>query len=388
MHARCGYTRCELKGQHAQHNAPCARRNAHSDRDEGPGSRARNAARCVERRSCGSRWKSASLSNEPPSPRYRGRFAPSPTGRLHFGSLVAALGSWLMRAREPAGHWLVRVEDLDPPREVPGADADILATLAAFGMASDESVIYQSQRTATTNAHSSNCAALGDVYPCWCSRSDLAPFAGVHPAACVAPRDDAREPAWRLRVPERVIAFDDLIQGRYAQDLSRDVGDFVDTPRRRLVRLPARRRRRRCGARRHGCRPWRRSDRFDAAADCAAGTPRYCRAYATRICRWCSAKTDRSSASRNARRRSTRRSIAGVARRARISRSGGSRSERTIACHAGRGARSALDVRSIPATAPRAGAVCGAAEGRFMSARAQSPHPRDAESPRQRRRTP
>ncbi len=159
-------------------------------------------------------------------PRYRGRFAPSPTGRLHFGSLVAALGSWLM-ARASQGTWLVRVEDLDPPREVPGADADILATLAAFGMASDESPIYQSQRTADYERAFEQLRTLGDAYPCWCSRSELAPFAGVHPAACVAPRDDAREPAWRLRVPERVITFDDLIQGRYAQDLSRDVGDFV-----------------------------------------------------------------------------------------------------------------------------------------------------------------
>ena len=78
---------------------------------------------------------------------YRGRFAPSPTGRLHFGSLVAALGSWLM-ARASHGSWLVRVEDLDPPREVPGVDVEILETLAAFGMASDEPPAYQSRRTA------------------------------------------------------------------------------------------------------------------------------------------------------------------------------------------------------------------------------------------------
>ena len=162
----------------------------------------------------------------PPPHRHRGRFAPSPTGRLHFGSLVAALGSWLM-ARASQGTWLVRVEDLDPPRERPGADADILATLAAFGMESDEPPVYQSQRTADYKRAFERLQALGCVYPCWCSRSDLASCDGVHPRACVAPRDDAREPAWRLCVPERVIAFDDLIQGRFTQDLRRDVGDFV-----------------------------------------------------------------------------------------------------------------------------------------------------------------
>jgi glutamyl-Q tRNA(Asp) synthetase len=158
--------------------------------------------------------------------RYRGRFAPSPTGRLHFGSLVAALGSWLI-ARANQGTWLVRVEDLDPPREVPGADAEIIETLTAFGMASDEPPVYQSRRTADYERALERLQTLGCVYPCWCSRSDLARFDGQHPTACVALPDDAREPAWRLRVPERAIAFDDLIQGRFEQDFRRDVGDFV-----------------------------------------------------------------------------------------------------------------------------------------------------------------
>jgi glutamyl-Q tRNA(Asp) synthetase len=158
--------------------------------------------------------------------RYRGRFAPSPTGRLHFGSLVAALGSWLI-ARANRGTWLVRVEDLDPPREVAGADADILVTLAACGMEPDEPPVYQSQRTADYERAFLRLQTLECVYPCWCSRTDLAPFDGVHPAACVAPGDASREPAWRLRVPERVIAFDDLIQGQIAQELTREIGDFV-----------------------------------------------------------------------------------------------------------------------------------------------------------------
>jgi glutamyl-Q tRNA(Asp) synthetase len=163
--------------------------------------------------------------DRPTSP-HRGRFAPSPTGRLHFGSLVAALGSWLM-ARAARGGWIIRIEDLDPPREVPGADLDILATLAAFGMESDEPPIRQSGRTAAYADAFARLQALGAIYPCWCSRGDLAASDGVHPPTCVAPRDPAREPAWRVRVPARTIAFDDAIQGRVVQDLAREVGDFV-----------------------------------------------------------------------------------------------------------------------------------------------------------------
>lgn len=163
---------------------------------------------------------------ESPSPAYRGRFAPSPTGRLHFGSLVAAVGSWLL-ARAARGCWIVRVEDLDPAREVAGADAAILSTLAAFGMVSDEPVIHQSRRTATYAGALARLEARDAVYPCWCSRSDLEPFGGIHPATCLAPRDASREPAWRVRVPARTIAFDDAIQGRVAQELAREVGDFV-----------------------------------------------------------------------------------------------------------------------------------------------------------------
>jgi glutamyl-Q tRNA(Asp) synthetase len=163
---------------------------------------------------------------ERPSPAYRGRFAPSPTGRLHFGSLVAALGSWLM-ARAAGGSWVVRVEDLDPPREIAGADIEIVSTLAAFGMESDETVLYQSRRAGIYADALARLEARGAVYPCWCSRSDLEPFAGIHPAACPAKQDCAREPAWRVRVPLRTIAFEDAIQGRVAQDLAREVGDFV-----------------------------------------------------------------------------------------------------------------------------------------------------------------
>jgi glutamyl-Q tRNA(Asp) synthetase len=161
-----------------------------------------------------------------PPPPYRGRFAPSPTGRLHFGSLVAAVGSWLA-ARAAAGAWIVRIEDLDPPREVAGADIDILRTLAAFGLESDEPPVFQSRRTALYEAALATLVARDHAYACWCSRSDLAAVGGIHPERCVAPPDAPREPAWRVRVPPGLVAFDDAVRGRIEQDVARDVGDFV-----------------------------------------------------------------------------------------------------------------------------------------------------------------
>jgi glutamyl-Q tRNA(Asp) synthetase len=154
-----------------------------------------------------------------------GRFAPSPTGRLHFGSLVAALGSWLF-ARAAGGRWIVRMEDLDREREVDGAAAGILATLDAFGFESDAEIVYQRLRSESYAAALAALERDGHAYRCWCSRSDLEPFAGIHPAQCIAPENE-RTPAWRLRVGTHVIAFEDMIQGTQQQDLARDVGDFV-----------------------------------------------------------------------------------------------------------------------------------------------------------------
>lgn len=156
---------------------------------------------------------------------YRGRFAPSPTGQLHFGSLVAALGSWLC-ARAQAGAWLVRMEDLDPPREVPGMAADILATLSAFGMSADEPVLFQSTRTTAYEAAFERLRQADQVFPCWCSRSDLEQTAGIHRSPCIAPASTTRAPAWRLRVPDLDIAFEDGVFGRQTQNLH-EVGDFV-----------------------------------------------------------------------------------------------------------------------------------------------------------------
>ena len=110
---------------------------------------------------------------------YRGRFAPSPTGQLHFGSLVAAVGSWLC-ARHAGGEWLVRMEDIDPPREVPGAAADILAALPAFGLVADAPVLFQSQRTAAYDEAFAALRAADLVFPCTCSRSQLAASGGIH----------------------------------------------------------------------------------------------------------------------------------------------------------------------------------------------------------------
>ncbi|MDR2011482.1 MAG: tRNA glutamyl-Q(34) synthetase GluQRS [Rhodanobacter sp.] len=156
---------------------------------------------------------------------YRGRFAPSPTGRLHFGSLVAALGSWLF-ARAANGRWIVRMEDIDHEREVPGAAADILATLSAFGLQSDEPVVFQSARTELYKAARDRLAAAGHVYRCWCSRSDLEPYGGIHPAECVA-HETTRPPAWRVRVYGEIRTFADAIQGTTTQHLARTAGDFV-----------------------------------------------------------------------------------------------------------------------------------------------------------------
>jgi glutamyl-Q tRNA(Asp) synthetase len=103
---------------------------------------------------------------------YRGRFAPSPTGPLHFGSLVAAVGSYL-DAKHHRGIWLVRMEDLDIPRCVFGAADGILRTLEAFGLHSDEPVIYQSQRTAAYDEALHQLQASGAVYPCCCTRKEI-----------------------------------------------------------------------------------------------------------------------------------------------------------------------------------------------------------------------
>jgi glutamyl-Q tRNA(Asp) synthetase len=156
---------------------------------------------------------------------YRGRFAPSPTGPLHFGSLLAAFGSWLL-ARRAGGEWLVRIEDLDPPREVAGAGDAQLATLAGFGLVSDRPVVRQSERHHLYRAALDRLLDAGTAFPCSCSRSELAAQGGVH-RRCVAaaPRP---HPAFRLRVADGcTIGFADGLQGEVRQDVAGQVGDFV-----------------------------------------------------------------------------------------------------------------------------------------------------------------
>lgn len=160
-----------------------------------------------------------------PTPARRGRFAPSPTGPLHAGSLLAALGSWLL-ARQAGGEWLLRIEDLDPPREVPGAADGQIATLAAFGLGHDGAIEYQSRRHALYQAALDRLLAAGHAFECHCSRSDLAASGGIH-RDCAAGRRRP-DPAIRLRVPDDCeIAFDDLVHGRVQQRLDIEVGDFV-----------------------------------------------------------------------------------------------------------------------------------------------------------------
>ena len=156
---------------------------------------------------------------------YRGRFAPSPTGPLHFGSLLAAFGSWLL-ARRAGGEWLVRIEDPDPPREIPGAAMEQLRTLAAFGLQADGPVLRQSGRGDVYQAALDRLLASGAAFACHCSRSDLADDGGIH-RQCVA-GVVRTTPAFRLRVPPAtMVSFDDGIQGRVGQDVSEEVGDFV-----------------------------------------------------------------------------------------------------------------------------------------------------------------
>lgn len=156
---------------------------------------------------------------------YRGRFAPSPTGDLHAGSLLAAFGSWLL-ARAADGEWWVRIEDVDGPREVAGAADRQLAALAALGLVPDAPVVRQSGRDAIYQRALDRLLAEGRAFTCHCSRSDLVPTGGVHrQCLATAPRPD---PAIRLRVDDgTLVDFVDGIQGPQSQDVAREVGDFV-----------------------------------------------------------------------------------------------------------------------------------------------------------------
>ncbi|MGE8179645.1 tRNA glutamyl-Q(34) synthetase GluQRS [Pseudomonas fluorescens] len=160
------------------------------------------------------------------SPAYIGRFAPTPSGHLHFGSLVAALASYL-DARSVGGRWLLRMEDLDPPREEPGAQAAILKALESYGFEWDGEMVRQSDRHDAYAQVLNQLFNHGLAYACTCSRKKLAPYHGIYPGLCRNAGHAREDAAIRLRVPELEYHFTDRVQGEYRQHLGREVGDFV-----------------------------------------------------------------------------------------------------------------------------------------------------------------
>jgi glutamyl-Q tRNA(Asp) synthetase len=176
-----------------------------------------------------------------PGATYRGRFAPSPTGPLHAGSLVAALASWL-DARAHGGRWIVRIEDVDMPRCVPGADEVILRQLAACGLVSDETVVWQSRRSALYQTALDRLISAGSVYPCACSRKDIETarhaagiarerhHVAVYPGTCRPERGGLQgraARAWRFQVGPGTLHWTDRRLGPQVQDVATEVGDFV-----------------------------------------------------------------------------------------------------------------------------------------------------------------
>lgn len=161
-----------------------------------------------------------------PPHRYVGRFAPTPSGYLHFGSLVAALASYL-DARAAGGTWLLRMEDIDPPREMPGAQQAIVETLKRYGFVWDGAMLRQSERQAAYDAAIGRLLDAGLAYACTCSRKKLEAHPGPYPGFCRDTQHDLEDAAIRLRVPQREYAFVDRVQGEFRQHLGREVGDFV-----------------------------------------------------------------------------------------------------------------------------------------------------------------
>jgi len=165
-----------------------------------------------------------------------GRFAPSPTGALHTGSLVAAVGSWLM-ARHAGGRWLLRMDDLDTPRQVQGTADDILHTLEEFGLEWDGEISWQSRNTAAYEEAFTRLQQQGVLYPCGCSRREIAQTASApHPDDDTVPYTgtcragmppDRPLRSWRVRVTAQEICFNDQRKGRICQNLQQGCGDFA-----------------------------------------------------------------------------------------------------------------------------------------------------------------
>jgi glutamyl-tRNA synthetase len=168
---------------------------------------------------------------------HRGRYAPSPTGRLHLGNLRTALLSWLI-TRLQGGSWLLRIDDLDTPRNRPGAEASILADLRWLGLAWDGEPIRQSERRGLYSTVLSQLRRSGRLYPCRCSRRLLADISAPHGAAPVYPgfcRErssgwgpiDGRLPSWRLRLPPGALSWSEPLGGACCRDAATQVGDVV-----------------------------------------------------------------------------------------------------------------------------------------------------------------
>ena len=156
---------------------------------------------------------------------YVGRFAPSPTGRLHMGSMLSAVASWC-DARHAGGTWYVRMEDLDPPREVAGAAVDILETLEAFGLQWDGPVMYQSKRHEAYAEALAQLLEQGRAYGCACTRK-LLEGAAVYPGYCRSGLGAGQVPrSYRHAMASGTYGWDDAVQGNQAFD-AKDLGDFV-----------------------------------------------------------------------------------------------------------------------------------------------------------------
>lgn len=154
----------------------------------------------------------------------KGRFAPSPTGPLHMGSLVAALASYLL-AKQQLGKWIIRVEDLDPPREKKGMAEQQIKTLQQFGLVSDEVIVWQSQRTGLYESALNRLLFEDKAFYCSCSRRQLQQQNGIH-RFCQTP-ENRQQSSIRLRMPDLDFEFEDAIYGNQKQNLAREVGDTV-----------------------------------------------------------------------------------------------------------------------------------------------------------------
>ena len=157
---------------------------------------------------------------------YIGRFAPSPSGPLHFGSLIAAIGSYL-RARAQQGSWLVRIEDIDPPREQPGAAAQILRTLERFSLHWDGEVIYQSQRHERYQAILDELYQQGKTYHCCCTRAQIQAAGGFYPGTCRDKQYPPLNAAVRLRVDAPCLSFQDQLLGLITVEPRLASEDFI-----------------------------------------------------------------------------------------------------------------------------------------------------------------